>query len=63
MILRTITEPKPKPIIGSAYSPGHKLFRNEATGEFWCANDPHPSDDACRVQRALLVWPIRATKL
>jgi hypothetical protein len=43
--------------ISAKWRPGHRVYRNDDTGEFAEVNCPLLSLDECRVQRALLRQP------
>lgn len=43
-----------KPQISARWRPGHRVYRNDETGEYAEVNGPLLSADECRVQRALL---------
>lgn len=43
-----------KPNISAKWRPGHRVYRNDDTGEFSEVNCPLLSADESRVQRALL---------
>lgn len=50
--------------ISAKWRPGHRVYRNDDTGEFAEVNCPLLSLDECRVQRALLCKPrVNATKV